>query len=152
MKRTPLPLATAAALLLAGCATPQGPQFHQSADASAVPPRGQALVFLVRPPRFVGGANSWIVKQNGQNLVTVSNGGYYLFTSAPGTLKLTSRILNDNIDVKTLEQFDRDRDVLRFEAHADTTHYLKLSFDGQIEELPPSKGHEALAKCWKIQP
>ena len=146
-----LPLAAGLGLLLVGCASPKGPKYSESADSSATAPAGQSLVFLLRTPNFVDSANSWIVGLNGRHLVTVPNGGYHLFTNAPGTLKFTCRFKDNALNFGLATLLNKDREVLRMEAQSDTTHYLKL-FLGKIEELPPDKGREAVAKCNKIIP
>ena len=134
MKKLILPFVAGLALLLAGCAS--GPKFSESGDAAATPPPGQSLVFILRTPNFAGSVISWDVGLNGRHLVTVPNGGYHLFTNAPGTMRFT---------------VNQGSEILRLEARADTTHYLKFAF-GQMEELPPAKGKEALSHCNRIQP
>lgn len=151
MKKLFLPLAAGLVLLFAGCASPGGPKFSASPDATATPPPGQSLVFILRPPAFVDSANDWVVGLNGQDLVTVPNGGYHLFTNAPGLLKFTSRYVVNPLNFGLLNLLNKDREVLRLEAQPDVIHYLKI-FCGQMEELPPAKGKEGLVKCSKIVP
>ena len=146
-----LPLAAGLGLLLVGCASPRGPKYSESADSSATAPAGQSLVFLLRTPNIVDSANSWIVGLNGVPLVVVPNGGYHIFTNAPGTLRFATRVGNNILNVGLLTLFNKEREVLRMDVQPDTTCYLQL-FCGQLTELPPDKGREALAKCRKIIP
>lgn len=138
-------------LFLIGCASPHGSKFALSGDAALTPPPGQALIFLMRTPNLVDSANSWIVGLNGKHLVTVPNGGYHLFTNAPGTLKFTSRFEDNLLNFGLATFLNKDREVLKFDAQPDTTYYLKL-FVGQLTELPPDEGRVGLAKCKKILP
>lgn len=136
MKKMFLPL-LAGLSLLAGCAS--GPKFAESGDAGLKPPPGQALVFLLRTPNFVDAATTYRMGVNGKPLIDLPNGGYHVFTNAPGLMKFSCAV------------FGEGREIFRTQAEADTIHYLKF-FVSQIEELPPAKGQEAVARCRKILP
>jgi len=151
MKTLTLTFITALAAIFVGCASPQGPKFALSGDATAKPPAGQALVFIYRTPNMVDSANSWIVGMNGQHLVTVPNGGYHNFSVAPGTLRFVSRFEDNLLNFGLATLFNKDREVLKLEAQPDTIHYLKL-FAGGLEEIPATKATESLVKCKKILP
>jgi hypothetical protein len=125
------------ALMSAGCAS--GPTFSESGDAALKPPPGQALVFLLRTPNFVDSATTYNLGLNGKPLTTMPNGGYHVFTHTPGTMKFSCAVFGDGPE------------IFRTDAQADTVHYLKFAFS-QIEELPPAKGQEAVARCRRIDP
>ncbi|MBI3851464.1 MAG: hypothetical protein HY298_14490 [Verrucomicrobia bacterium] len=135
-----------AALLLAGCATPPGSSLVESPDAAATPPSGQALIFIVRTPNFVDSATSWIIGVNGEYLVTLSNGRYYSFTNAPGTLSFSTRFANSALNVGLLTPFNKAHEILTLDTQADRTYYLKF-FAGTLKQLPRQEGQMALAKC-----
>jgi hypothetical protein len=82
--------------------------------------------------------------------VTVPNGRYYMFTNQPGTLKFTTRFKVNalNWGLGSLF-FNKGREVLKLDAKADTTYYLKL-YLGQMTQLSYENGKAALAKCTKI--
>ena len=137
MKNLSLPIAAGLAALFTGCAS--GPKFSESGDAALKPPPGQALVFLLRTPNFVDSATTYNLGLNGKPLTTMPNGGYHVFTHAPGTMRFSCAV------------FGEGPEIFRADAQADTIHYLKFAFS-QIEELPPAKGHEAVARCRRITP
>lgn len=150
-----LPLAAGLGLLLVGCASPGGPKFSESGDVAATPPPGQSLVFVLRTPTIVDCANKWVVGVNTQH-VTFPNGGYYVFTNAPGQLKLTCRLKGNFLTVSPLDLvFDdpkfKEYIRLRLEVQADSVHYVKV-FCGYFKELTPAKGKEGLARCERIVP
>lgn len=144
-----LACAMLAVVLLNGCASSGGPKFSLSGDARVQPAEGQALVFIYRTPNFVDSANNWIVGINTQSFVTVPNGTYYFLPVEPGTHRFTSRFENSPLNFGLATLFNKDREVLKLDAQAGQTYYLKL-FAGQLTEMPPEKAKDGLSKCRKI--
>jgi len=74
-----------AIITLSGCAHDLGHRFEPIA------PRGDmALIYYYRPSHFLGSGVSFDIKENGQNIVTLYNGGYYPHMTLAGYKTITA--------------------------------------------------------------
>jgi hypothetical protein len=71
---------------LAGCAS-LGPAFQPLASV----PSGKAVVYLYRPPSFVGSAVSFTVNAGELPVISLSNGGYFPYVTAPGRISFWAK-------------------------------------------------------------
>jgi hypothetical protein len=71
---------------LAGCAS-LGPPFQPLASV----PSGKAVVYLYRPPSFVGSAVSFTVNAGELPVISLSNGGYFPYVTAPGRISFWAK-------------------------------------------------------------
>ena len=47
-------------------------------DGQEVPDENEALIYYYRPSRFIGSGVYYDIKENGEKITTLYNGGYYL--------------------------------------------------------------------------
>jgi hypothetical protein len=71
--------------LLHGCAS--GPRF----EGMTAVPENKALLYIYREARMLGGAIPWEVFVNGKEIVSLTNGGYYVHTLEPGPVVISDR-------------------------------------------------------------
>lgn len=78
-------IASTVILLLHGCAS--GPRF----EGKTAVPENKALLYIYREARMLGGGVSWEVFVNGKEIVSLTNGGYYVHTLEPGPVVISHR-------------------------------------------------------------
>jgi hypothetical protein len=71
---------------LAGCAS-LGPPFQPLAAV----PAGKAVVYIYRPPSFVGSAVTFKVNAGDLPVISLSNGGYFPYVTAPGRISFWAK-------------------------------------------------------------
>lgn len=89
--------------LLSGCAS-LGPAYQ---IVEAIPPE-KGLVYIYRPSSFVGGGVSYDVKVGENPIITLYNGGYYPYFSAPGEVEFWAKTESKSavtLDVKAGETY-----------------------------------------------
>jgi predicted small lipoprotein YifL len=103
-----LPLAAAALLALAACAS-LGPTYTKDAAV----PADLATVYVYRDATFIGGGVSFVVSANGVPLAALPAGGYFVVHVPPGEVELAART-----EAKTSVTLD---------ARAGTTYFVRGS-------------------------
>jgi hypothetical protein len=74
----------------------------------AAPPEGKAQIVFFRPSRFVGGALTFTIRENGTDLGRLPNGSYFVHVADPG-----------------IHEFEIGRnDTMRMEVEAGETYYV----------------------------
>ena len=72
-------------ILISLCAcAPLGETFQSLKE----PPQNMAQVYIYRPSSFVGGGMHYTVSENNTPIIPLYNGGYYTYSTHPGTKKI----------------------------------------------------------------
>jgi hypothetical protein len=128
------------AALLAGCAT-MGPAYQEVTSI----PAGKAVVYIYRPPGFVGSALSYLVYADQLPVVSLRNGGYLPYFSQPGTVHFSAMTETESVALITVE--------------AGGSYYLKgtvqmglLMGRPKLQQVPDGVGRIEIVKCKLLAP
>lgn len=120
---------------LAGCAS-LGPPFMPLVSV----PSGKAVVYLYRPSSFVGSAISFTVNAGEMPVITLSNGGYFPYVTAPGRISFWAKTEAESFVI--------------IDVQAGMEYYLKGTvgmgvFVGRphLQQIPPDLGRLEILDC-----
>ena len=124
---------------LSGCGS-LGKKFENT----ILPPKDEALIYYYRPSHFVGSAISYDVKENGEIITTLYNGGYYPHITKAGE--------------KTSTAETEATEAIYFSAEKGKTYYVRGGVDmgafvgrPSLKLIPPEQAQEEIQDCRIIE-
>jgi hypothetical protein len=131
--------------LLSGCAT--GPRF---AGPVAVPD-GKAVVYVYRERRGLGSGGSPDIFINGEKVVKLISGGFYIYYADPGDVVFSNQFAIGPLGIlwAVVDRIAeaKKRAILQFQAEAGKTYYVEWSLGYKVALREPEQASKILQDC-----